>query len=220
MSNAIFPALPGLAGRLSISDEYDNIIYRGSNGYETRVPKLQDPMLRFKIEYILKDGYNAEQTFEPIRSFFRARRGSYESFLLDASVITGRASDANVTGQALNVDGTYYSPIIHTVSGYDESIYELHSITVKENGVTTPTTKYELLGPSPKGNYNGFSWPGAIIHFQNATNTGNRAPTVPVTANFSWYYRVRFANDTSSYDALMAQLYELNELELVTARDL
>lgn len=220
MSNSVFPALPGLAGRLTISDQFDTVVYTSSNAYEVRIPKFQDPLLRFKIEYYLKDGMDAEQTFEPIRSFFRARKGSAESFLLDASVVTGRASDGVVTGQPLSVVGSYYAPIIHTVSGYDEAIYEIKTFdNLYENGVPKSVSAYAILGSNPKGVYNGVTCPSKIVHFTTALGA-DRAPTTPITADFHWYYRVRFAKDQLDYDGIMAQLFELNELDLVTARDL
>jgi hypothetical protein len=218
MSNAIFPnTLKGLSWDVEISDEFDTIVYPAPNAYDTRLAKLQDPLLRFKLSYeVLRDNRGGIDELNTIRAFFRARQGGFDSFLLYLPDLTQNPLDGSVTDQALTVDGNKYAPFVHTKGGNKETIYEIKTLTnVKDNGVTVAGGNYTTLGPSPTTVYGGTSYAGKVLKFAVAYT-----PTLPVTSTFSYYYRVRFAKDAADYNAFMFQLYEMKELELVTARTL
>jgi hypothetical protein len=168
--------------------------------------------------------------------FFLARQGSYDSFLLNLSTLTQNPLDSSVTGQVLTVDSNNNAGIVRTVgiSGTPETIYELQAAPVFYNNGTllTPNTQYALYcsqpGENGVGTFLTYSpqapYGGCYVHFLE-TLSG------PVTANFSWYYRVIFSagkgnaqdpqlgNDQQEFAALWFQLYEAREITLVSARE-
>lgn len=225
MSNALFPNLPGLTWVVKITPTTDTLIYPGADqNYEIRIPKMLDPRFEFELTYeFLRDDSNDEKN--TLMGFWLARQGPFDSFLLDPATLTQKAADSSISNQLLTVDGNNYAPLVRTmgVSGYNETIYTVNAISVvKGNGVTIPqdpvghnvvpaSGHWSYWDASPVRTYGGTSYPGVVIQFGSA-------PATPVTVNFSWYYRVRFKEDTAEFDAFMFQLYELQKINLVTVR--
>jgi hypothetical protein len=99
----------------------------------------------------------------------------------------------------LVTDGTYwYSPIQRTLNGvFYEDITDLNgAITVYANGVLKAlTTDYVVLGPGlalPTASYMG-------LYLKWATE-----PTGPITAQFNYYFRVRFEGDTLDFEKFLS----------------
>jgi len=224
VSNAVFPNLPGLMWGTTLGELFDTIVYpSAAPGYETTISKGPDPTFHFKLQYEFLRNQPSVDELSTLRAFFRARRGAFDSFLLDLSSLTKNSADASITGQVLTVDANNYAPLVRAVAGNLETIYEVNAISaVKGNG--TPITfdshnsapasgKWSYWDASPTRTYGGASYPGVVIQFGST-------PSAPVTADFSWYYRVRFEKDAADFDAFMFELYELQEISLVTTRTL
>jgi hypothetical protein len=224
MSNAIFPTLPGLDWGMTLGERFDTIIYpAAAPGYETRISKGPDPTFAIKLQYeFLRNNLSIDE-LSTFRSFFRARKGAYDSFLLDVNSLTRNPADSSIIGQALTVDGNNYAPLVRNVAGNLETIYEINTITnVKGNGsvitqdvpnAVPASGKWSRWDSSFLRTYAGTSYPGVVIQFGST-------PAAPVTTDFSWYYRVRFEKDNADFDAFMFELFELQEISLVTTRDL
>lgn len=225
MSNAVFPNLPGLMWGTTLGELFDTIVYpSAAPGYETTISKGPDPTFHFKLQYEFLRNQPSLDELSTLRAFFRARRGAFDSFLLDLSSLTKNSADASITGQVLTVDANNYAPLVRAVTGTLETIYEVNAFTaVKANGVAvvfeahnaapTLSNHYSYWDASPTRTYGGASYPGVVLQFHDT-------PAAPVTADFSWYYRVRFEKDAADFDAFMFELYELQEISLVTTRTL
>jgi hypothetical protein len=224
VSNAVFPAIIGLDWGITLGERFDTLIYgSAAPGYEIRIPKGPDPTFNIKLryEYLRNNAVNDE--LSTLRSFFRARKGSYDSFLLDTALLTENVLDTSIIGQVLVPDVNNYAPLIRSVAGTPETIYEIHTITnIKGNGTpivedvpnAVPASgKWARWDSSPSRVYGGKSYPGVVIQFGST-------PAAPITSDFSWYYRVRFEKDNADFDAFMFELYELQEISMVTTRDL
>jgi hypothetical protein len=235
MSNAVFPTFPGLEWNVKRIPTFATMAQASSNGNMVRVPRFADPMWQFECSFeFLRDDSNDE--LNKLLGFFLARQGSYDSFLLNLSTLTQNPLDSSVTGQVLTVDSNNNAGIVRTVgiSGTPETIYELQAAPVFYNNGTllTPNTQYALYcsqpGENGVGTFLTYSpqapYGGCYVHFLE-TLSG------PVTANFSWYYRVIFSagkgnaqdpqlgNDQQEFAALWFQLYEAREITLVSARE-
>jgi hypothetical protein len=73
-----------------------------------------------------------------IEGFFNARRGKFDSFLLDLSMLTKNPAHASVTDQLLPWDVNNNAPLVRTVSRgggyqYNEAIFEL-SVNIDDDG--------------------------------------------------------------------------------------
>jgi hypothetical protein len=91
--------------------------------------------------------------------------------------------------------GNYYSPIQRTLDGnFYEDVTDLDgAISLYAAGVHQ-TTGYSVLGPGlalPTGSYMGLyvKW--------------TAAPTPPITAQFNFYFRVRFATDSQDFEKFL-----------------
>lgn len=121
----------------------------------------------------------------------------------------------------LFTDGTnWYSPLqINRGGQFYEDVTDLASaITVYANG--TATTAYTLSAGSLA--VPGFSSTGLYL------NWGSTRPTAPITATFSYYFRVRFEDSTQDFEKWANQLWSVGgpegmkgkgELKLTTARN-
>jgi hypothetical protein len=224
MGSAVFPTLKGLSWGFTLSENFDTLKYpAAAPGYETRISKGPDPTFLIKLQYEFLRNKVGTDELATLRAFFRARQGDYDSFLLDLSSLTKNTTDATIAGQALTVDGNNFAPLVRSVAGTPETIYAVNAITnVYGNGspitssghnVTPASGHWSYWDASPSRTYGGTSYPGVVIAFGST-------PATPVTIDFSWYYRVRFEKGAADFDAFMYQLYELQEIDLVTCRDL
>ena len=231
MSTSIWPVLPGLQWELKTSDEFSTLIQKAATpGNETRIPLADDPLIHFELSYdwLRQPGSQADQPaslgaqadeLNTLRGFFRAMKGDAISFLLKASDVTENAADSTVTGQALAPDANFVAPLIVTRAGYNETIWEAFGVngnpgtapTIKKDGTPlTVTTDYTIQGPGYA--VAGITYSGLAVQLV-ADPTGHT-----ITADFSWYYRVRFEKGTREFDKFLAMLYSAQSVQLVQSR--
>src|ERR1019366_4307473 len=130
--------------------------------------------------------------------FFNARGGSYDSFLLDPGILTGRPWDWEVRGGPLGIgDGvttTFY--LGRDAGGFiDEVQSPVGPIFISVDGVIQLT-----------------SWaqgPNGTITFGTAPATGK-----VLTWDGRWMWQVCFSEDTLNLEQFMYELYELQSLKL------
>jgi Conserved hypothetical protein 2217 (DUF2460) len=231
MSNVLFPKLPGLHWELKSSDEFATLIQKAAApGFETRISLGPDPIPHFVLSYdwLRQPGSQADTPGAPaeeltvFRGFFRQQKGSFDSFLLYAPDVTENTADGKVVGQALTEDSNSIAPLIVSRGGYNENIYEAAGVNgnplvagaaapvIKRGGTPLVAgTDYNFVGP-------GFAvgsttYPGLAVSFITA---GAGA----LTADFWWYYRVRFEQDTQEFQKFLALLYDAQKVQLVVTR--
>lgn len=232
MSNATFPKLPGINWEVKISDEFRNLIQdAAAPGYETRVSLGSDPLPHFELTYnfLRQPGSQADTPGSPVeelmnlRGFFRARQGNFDSFLLYAPDVTENSADGQVTGQTLTPDGNNIAPLIVTRAGFSENIYEaagVNSDPLYPTGAAAPLIKragtplvlgtdYTIQGPGVVSGST--TYPGLAVVF---ITSGAGA----ITADFTWFYRVRFEQSAQEFDKFLALLYSADKVQLVVTR--
>jgi hypothetical protein len=240
VSNAVFPAaVRGLTWTILKSFEFDTIVQSSPAKIETRVNQMQNPVwhLTFIYDY-LKDyawdivpGLNYTD-YQTMLGFCLARQGKFDDFLYDDtsdnSVGPGLlpSGDPNPQAQLQLIQdsstGIWYSPIQRNMGGqFYEDITDLQAggITVYGNGaVQIPVTQYNVGGP-------GLSIPGYSFFGLYIQWTGT--PTPPITAQFNFYFRMRFEEDTQDFENFMYLLWTIGGesskngsgmLKLVSAR--
>jgi hypothetical protein len=231
MSNVLWPKLPGLHWEPKVSDEFATLVQKAAApGYETRIALGPDPIPHFELSYdfLRQPGSQADTLRSPaeelmnLRGFFRARQGSFDSFLLYAPDVTENNADGVIAAQVLTPDANNVAPLIVTRAGFNENIYEAAGVNgnplgvgaapvIKKDG--TPlvvTTDYSFHGPGYA--VGSATYPGLAISF--VASTGGHA----ITADFTWYYRVRFEQDTQEFQKFLALLYEAQQVQLVVTR--
>lgn len=194
MSNAILPTYPGLAWSVMKVPMWSTKIQKSVNGRELRAAYYQNPIWKFTMSFDVLRAKAALHELQDLMAFYNLRMGSFDSFLYkDLSDFTATAQQIG-TGNGTNKKFR----LLHSIGSWVEPIGYTDNITqVKVNGVVT--TAYSADGES--------------ITLTSAPGSG-----AAVTWSGTFYYRVRFNNDSADFDNFMKDLWTLKKLELVSAR--
>jgi hypothetical protein len=207
MSLAVFPTLPGLTYTVVKSANFDTLVMRAPNAYEVRIQQTINPTWDFTLIYdFLHDffwgSYTTVSELRTMMGFFSQMGGQAQSFLFtdpdDYNVgpaLVGGSPNTPLAQLSLVTDGAgnWYSPVQRTLNGvFYEDVTDLNGgITVYANGVLQTGFNYTLMGPGlalPSASYMGLYLKWLVI------------PTGPITAQFNFYYRVRFASDQQDFE--------------------
>lgn len=212
----IFPTLPGLTFTVVKSSAFKTLIDSAPNEYEVRLPQTTNPIWEWSLLFdFLHDFFWGDFTtvseLRTLMGFFNAQYGSAASFLFtdpdDANVgpaLVGGLPNVPLAQLSLVNDGAgnYYSPIQRTLDGVSwEDVTDLNgSIAVYANGTLctagTGAGQYQVLGPGLA--IPGYSYMGLYLKW----GTGS-PPTGPITAEFNFYFRVRFSADNLDFEKFM-----------------
>jgi hypothetical protein len=240
MSNAVFPyPQVHLTFTWLKTMKWSTIVQTASNEVELRIAQTQNPIWKYTLVYdFIKDYLTPASYFSPytdlaaLMGFYAARQGQFDSFLF-------RDPDDNSVGPALNPDsspnlgaqlqvvndgvGHYYSPIQRNLGGlFYEDVTDLNGpIEVCANGALQALgTNYTIGGPGLS--IPGYSFMGMYIAWASA-------PANPVTAQFNFYYRLRFDTDSQDFEKFLNKMWTIGGsegkngsgyLKLITARPL
>ncbi len=196
MSNLIFPTLPGLQWNVKKSPQFHTTIVKHTSGRETRVANYAYPLWKWEMSYELLRETQGYAELQALCGFFLARSGSFDTFLFADPAESNTAS-----GDTLGVgDGfTTEYPITKSYAGFIEPVgyVDITTLQVMLDGVQvfSPTT-WTLVTPN-------------TLLFAVPPAKG-----VVVSADYTWYYRVRFGEDMQDYNNFMYQLWDLKKLTL------
>jgi hypothetical protein len=215
MSIAVFPHLYGLAFDVKRTTSTGTVVQPSwSLRKETRLRRDPNPINKFSLHYVILDDGLARNSLNKLDGFFRSRTGGFDSFLLDLDDVSGSTS-GTIIGQSLTPDGSGFAPFVRSIDTATETIFELAGVNgnpgsapvVKMSGtpLTTSPSQYTIHGPGVAGT--GVTYPGMVAEI-TASITG------PITANFSWYYRVKFDQDETEYEMFHYLLYGAQEIKL------
>jgi uncharacterized protein (TIGR02217 family) len=189
MSTAVFPTLVGLSADVERTPQWQTTIQQAVSGKEVRVAQRVYPRRTwdFSFDILRSDPANVE--LQQLEAFFNLRSGMFDSFLYSA------AEDNSVTAQPIGTgDGVAAAfQLIRAFGGYTEPVTAPNAVTaVYLNG--TPTTSYSV---SPWGTAS----PGVI------TFSGAPAGGAAITADFTFYWPVRFTTDDMTFSKFMDTLW-------------
>lgn len=197
MSNAVFPTsnLPGLSWSVIQTPQFNTGIQRSVSGRELRTSYMRYPLWTIQLTYdLLRDG-NAYGELQTIMGFFLDRQGSFDSFFYSnpndntaSSVILGLGDGANTNFQlSRNIGAGGFV--------FNEPVNNVVVSNISANGAV-------------QSNY-------------TVSNTGmvtfNSAPSANavITWNGTYYYKVRFTDDSADFDNFMHGLWQLKKLSFV-----
>ena len=203
MPEPVLPTLPGLGWSVTKTPMFSTRKQASVSGREFRIADQLYPIWEWTLTYaILRDqndtrggvglgtGYNELRT---LQGFFLARRGSFEPFLFQDP------TDWTTTNELLGVgNGTRtIFQLIRTFGGFVEPVTAIQAVTIRVNGVTkTITTDYTV------------DLATGIVTLLVAPTSGH-----PVTADITYYFRVRFSDDSAEFENFMYQLWELKQIK-------
>ena len=201
---AIFPSLPGQGWSVTKSPRFATRIQRAVNGRELRALDQPYPLWTWTLTFpLLRDcndtrapsspgpGYDELRT---LAGFFLQQQGALQPFLFDDP------TDDRVTAQFLGTGDSSRTmfQLVRNMGGFAEPI-------------TAPNTVSAIYFDAilqPAGNYTVDAATGLV------TFTAPPPAGQSVTADFTYYFRVRFSDDTAEFENFMIQLWQARQIKL------
>lgn len=218
LSKTLWPTLKGLRWDVKMTPEFFGFEHKSvAPGFDTELSFGPDPLYHFECEYeVLRErpGFDERRA---LQSFFEARRGKWQSFLLYMPTLTQNPDDGIATGQVLTPDVNGYAPIVVTRQYRTETIYELAGVNGNPgrrplfymNGTLLSSSQYTVRGPGLETA--GGTYPGLVVQLLIGV-------TGQVTADFTWYYRVRFEQSKQEFNLFCYLLWEAQQVKLISTR--
>jgi uncharacterized protein (TIGR02217 family) len=202
----IFPALPGLAWSVTKAPTFQTRIQRAVSGRELRALDYPYPLWQFTLVFaFLRD--NPAAGFDELRTlmgFYLACQGAYGTFLFqdpsDYQVIGQYLGTGDSSLAAFQLQRTMGAALLD--GGFAEPIVAPNLITaVYFDGITQYPSGYSID-------------PGTgLLTFSSPPETG-----LVITADFSYWFRCRFIDDSYDFENFMYRLWQLKKLTFISVR--
>jgi uncharacterized protein (TIGR02217 family) len=161
------------------------------------------PLYVYNLSYEFLRDDATHNDLKTLMGFYLSRQGAFDSFLYDDT------SDDSIVGQAIgtgNGSQTAFQ-LVRTYGGFTEPCRDI---------MASPAPAIYLAGTLQGSGYTiGYANSG-ILTFTTAPGNG-----VAVTANFSYYHRVRFVEygeGDDGFSNFMSSLWDLKKVSFVSAR--
>lgn len=217
--DTIYPAYPnyrGLAFTVLKAPEFDTVIKTSPGQIETRLAQMDNPIWHWVLTYNylkdrpdeLPDGFSYSD-FRVLLGFILAHQGQYDDFLFldpDDYAFSGALSliqDYNT--------GIWYSPIQRSFGNlFREDISELGSVVVVFANGVLQTEGFNYILRDPGFSYEAYGYPDETTRFYAGYYIEWASkPAEPITAEFTYLWRVRFESDRQDLDKFMHQLWAI-----------
>jgi uncharacterized protein (TIGR02217 family) len=202
----IFPALPGLTWSVTKSPTFQTRIQRAVSGRELRALDYPYPLWQFTLAFdFLRD--NPAAGYDELRSlmgFYLLCQGAFGTFLFQDP------SDDRVSGQEIGTGDalTTVFQLQRTMGktlpggGFPEPIVAPNVVqTIYLNGIAQDPAGYSV-DPST-----------GLVAFNTAPGSG-----LTISADYSYYFRCRFVEDSYAFENFMYQLWQLKKLTFISVR--
>lgn len=202
MSYSVFPVLPGQGWSVIKGAKFSTRTQRAVSGRETRVLDQILPIWTWTLTYdLLRDKNDTRSggalgaTFDELRTiagFFLQMQGAFQAFAFNDP------SDNAVTGQSIGIgNGSQLTfQLQRTFGGFAEPILAPHTVShVYVDGVDS-------------GGWSVNSDTGVVTFLAAPANAK------PITADFTYYFKVRFSEDSAEFENFMYQLWQLKQIKL------
>jgi uncharacterized protein (TIGR02217 family) len=204
---AIFPSLPGLGWSVTKAPRFATRIQRAVSGREVRLLDQPMPIWSWTLTYtLLRDRWDVRGGAGPgaghdelrtLMGFFLQRQGAFQPFLFDDP------TDDQVTGQLIGTGdgGTSVFQLVRTMNGFSEPIAAPNAVSaVYFNGIVQSPANYTIDAAT------------GLVSF-----TAPPPAAQAVTADFTYWFRVRFADDSTEFENFLYQLWSLKQIKLQSA---
>lgn len=205
MTLQIFPSnLPGIEWNVKKTPIFSTRVLTSRSGMEYRAANWSYGKYRWQLSYaVLRQNRGGLTELQELLGFCLARQGMFEDFLYSDP------TDNSVTGQLLGVGNGAQTdfPLVRTLGVWTDPNLVANAITaVYVNGVEqTLTTDYTIEQIGKFG--------------LDAIRLTTPAPFgEEVTADFSYYFPVRFMQDDPEFSNIFHQLWEMKKLQFVSVK--
>jgi uncharacterized protein (TIGR02217 family) len=199
MSQVFFPTLPGLSWSVHKKPIQSTRVAKHVSGRSVRVSLYAWPLWSFELTYQVLRADSFHRELQTLMGFFLARQGQYDSFLFEDP------TDCQVTGQLLGTGTgsqaafTFLHPMAANL-GEPVGQVETDGLNVYLGGVLQPSSAYTVTLP-------------ATLTFGTAPAAG-----AAVTADYTYYFKVSFDEDTQDYENFMQCLWSLQSCKFTSVK--
>jgi uncharacterized protein (TIGR02217 family) len=201
---AVFPVLPGLGWAVTKAPRFQTRIQRAVSGRELRALDQPYPIWTWTLSYtVLRDKWDARATAGPgmgydelrtLAGFFLQQQGAFLPFLYDDPTDNSVAAQPLGTGDA---SATQFQ-LVRTMNGFAEPITAPDAVgAIYFDGILQSPAGYSVDPDT------------GIVTFASPPPAGQL-----VTGDFTYRFRVRFAEDTAEFENFMYQLWQLKQIRL------
>jgi uncharacterized protein (TIGR02217 family) len=202
----IFPALPGLAWSVTKAPIFQTRIQRAVSGRELRALDYPYPLWQFTVVFaFLRDNPGAGlDELRTLMGFYLTCQGAYGTFLFQDP------SDYQVAGQYLGIGDSSVSTfqLQRTMGtalpggGFVEPIVAPNLVgAVYFDGITQNPSSYSVDPDT------------GLLTFAIPPSTG-----LVIAADFSYWFRCRFVDDSYEFENFMYRLWQLKKLTFISVR--
>lgn len=198
MSSLIYPALPGLGFNFTRTPIWSTEKQQAVSGLETRASMQAFPRYQYTLTYEFLRARAGLTELQTLIGFYNKVGGSFDNFSFDDP------DDNSVTGQGLGTgDGaTMTFQMVRTFGGWTDPILAVNAISaVYIDGAVQSGDSY------------------AVDNMGLLTFTAAPGDGLPVTADFTYYWRSRFVDDQYDFDKFMHQLWQQQQLQIITVKN-
>jgi uncharacterized protein (TIGR02217 family) len=207
MSTQVFPSLAGLTYPFDRTPMWDTTVQPNVSGKEVRLANQTFPRYQWDLIYsALRQGLSAGTTYNELKTlmgFYNARQGSFDSFLFTDP------DDCSITGQDIGEgDGTTLTFQLVRANNYVEPIQAPNAVaTVYVDGV-------DQVGHWTVSNW-GTATPGVITFASGHAPANGKI----VSADFTYYWPVRFNDDSVPFSKWIGNMYEVKKISLISVKN-
>lgn len=223
MSNAVFPALPGLKWNIKRMPMWKTIHQESASGKTLTASLMSYPLRKYSLSYeFLRDNATAE--LQNLEAFFNSRRGAFDTFLYndpDDRAVTAQAfgsGDGVTTSfQLVRARGGFIEPVqsINFSAGSGVSADALitadSTVTADSNWSSGPVVMVNGVTKTSGTDY-------TISALGVVTFTVAPAAAASLTWTGNYYWRCRFVQDMIELDKFLLGLWQLQKLEFVIVK--
>jgi uncharacterized protein (TIGR02217 family) len=202
----VFPSLPGLAWSVTKSPTFQTRIQRAASGRELRALDYPYPLWQFTLVFdLLRDnpaaGYDELQT---LMGFFMLCQGAFGTFLFrdpsDDQVARQQIGVGNASTNVFQLQRSMGTTL--PGGGFQEPIVAPNIVSaVHLNGITQSPASYSV-DPNT-----------GLVTFVTAPGS-----ELIISADFSYYFRCRFVDDSYTFENFMFRLWQLKKLTFISVR--
>lgn len=201
---AIFPALPGLGWSVTKTPRFAGRSQNAISGRELRVLDQINPIWTWTLTYsLLRDKWDARAATGPgfgydelrtLAGFFLQHQGTFRPFLFDDP------TDNIIADQVLGTgNGSVRTlQLVRSMGGFAEPVTAPNVVSaIRFNGVRQNPTNYMIESET------------GMVTFATPPPAGH-----VIVADFTYRFRVRFAEDSAEFENFMYQLWQLKQIKL------
>ena len=211
----VFPILPGLSWPMTKTPIWKTLIQESASQRETRIGLVTRPRYKWALSFDIIRSKDSYYEYQALVNFINSHYGAVDDFLFWDP--TDNFVEGQYIGVGTGIGKSYwlYRTLMTGTSGFVEPITCINNSI---NNVPAPNAVYinkvALTGLTSGGEPKWTMSDAGVLTFHTAPDNG-----AEISADFNYFWPVRFLNDEDDIDYAMFQWWEMKKLELISIKE-